>query len=1004
VRCGWSVLLLGAALTVGAVAAERYFEPEFLIRKWDWYDGLPGNLVEAIARTPDGYLWASTPDGLARFDGVRFTAFNSQNTPALKEQWLTALLADRQGALWGASLRGTMVKREGSRFVELAHETSARVNCLAEAADGSVWAGTATGEITPLADGGQTRFGPTNGLPRTAISALVRDGENQMWALAGGKLYHLQGEEWKALEPTPPGLPVVTAMAANREGGLWVALQAKPGTAGNGARIFTFAKGQWLEDAAPYPWNQESRRSGVLKLLEDHSGRLWCLTRGAGVYFRKPSGSWHKLTEQGELSYLQSNCVFEDGEGAIWIGTEAAGLYQVRPRLVQALSPPPEASRDLFWTVCARSDGSIWGGTEHSGAWRWEAGAAECYGPAAGLRGQVSVLLEDRQTNLLAGTSAGLLRLAGERFEDVAGPAELRRPVSALLATSGGSLWVGTDAGLVRLSEGKSMVFTTRQGVPTAAIRAIEEDRDGRLWLAIPGRGLYRQEGDQFARYPADPWRAGATVRALHADADGGLWIGTYGNWLFRLKDGQFTEYSNEDGVPNHRFLAILEDRQGNLWFSSDYGVFGCPRRILEQYRRGQSRRLNWWRPSREEGVPNSVCSGLGQPAATIAPDGRLWFPDGNALMAFDPASLSRSYRLWPPVIEETVVDGVVRLADKDGNLQVKSGFRRLTAHYTSPDTDSPERPWFWVWMTDWDQTWVEVGRTRSANYSRLPPGKHELKVAVSDPSGRWLEAGRSLKLEVVPQFWERGWVRAGGALALLAAAAGAVWSVERARSRRRLERVQTQRLMDQERQRIARDIHDDLGSGLAEIIMVSDHLRQDLEVPPGPASRSRVQNIADRARMLTRAMDEVVWAINPKNDTLESLLSYLDDFAQEHLALAGVRYRWDAPAEVPEFPLSAERRHNLYLACKEAVTNAVKHAKATEVRLRFQVTEAGFDLTVEDNGHGFDPTCQSKRGHGLENMRQRMADIGHGCAIQSGLGEGTRVRFSIRKSPQGSD
>jgi len=268
--------------------------------------------------------------------------------------------------------------------------------------------------------------------------------------------------------------------------------------------------------------------------------------------------------------------------------------------------------------------------------------------------------------------------------------------------------------------------------------------------------------------------------------------------------------------------------------------------------------------------------------------------------------------------------------------------------------------------------------------------------VSASGPENVWQE-GPALRLEVVPRFWERRLFQLAGGLGLLAGVAGTVWALERGRSRRRLERLELQRSLDSERQRIARDIHDDLGSGLTEIILLSDSL--DEVIQPTPADQKMVGEISARARSLTRAMDEVVWAINPRNDTLEGFLTYLGKFTQDYLNRAEVRCRWNVPTEVPELPLSAEMRHNLYLACKEALHNIVKHAGASEVSIRLDLNEKGFTLVIEDDGQGFVVAVPPARGNGLSNMRQRLKELHGVCCVESAPGRGTRVMFSLPRA-----
>jgi signal transduction histidine kinase len=240
-------------------------------------------------------------------------------------------------------------------------------------------------------------------------------------------------------------------------------------------------------------------------------------------------------------------------------------------------------------------------------------------------------------------------------------------------------------------------------------------------------------------------------------------------------------------------------------------------------------------------------------------------------------------------------------------------------------------------------------------------------------------------------------------------AAGGVVWFFTRQRMRRKVERAERQRDIERERSRIARDIHDDLGAQLTRITMMSESARGDLAHPERAAAG--LNKIYDTARELTRSMDEIVWAVNPRHDTLESLATYLEKFAQDWLASAGFRCRLDLPLQFPEWHLTSEVRHNVFLAFKEALHNAVKHSGASEVLIRLAVQEKSFELAVTDNGRGFavgekiknPPVIQGRAaaGNGLENMMRRLAAIGGSCEIQSRPDAGTKVIFSVQlKAP----
>ena len=266
----------------------------------------------------------------------------------------------------------------------------------------------------------------------------------------------------------------------------------------------------------------------------------------------------------------------------------------------------------------------------------------------------------------------------------------------------------------------------------------------------------------------------------------------------------------------------------------------------------------------------------------------------------------------------------------------------------------------------------------RVASYTGVLPGDYRLQVEVRGPNGVWKPMAEDLSLRLPPRFWQRREMQAAAAGLLICLVAAAVWAGERRQSQRRLERLRVEQAREQERQRIARDIHDDIGSGLTEIVMLSHLASRGSGNGDGSTT---IQRIEDRARRLTRSMDEVVWAINPRNDSLEGFITYFHRWAQAFLSNAGLRVRWDLPLEPTEAPLAAEVRHQLLLACKETVTNVVKHSGAHEVRIRLSPRPAGLEILIEDDGRGF-AGASAQTGHGLDNLRARLASLGGTCEI----------------------
>jgi len=279
--------------------------------------------------------------------------------------------------------------------------------------------------------------------------------------------------------------------------------------------------------------------------------------------------------------------------------------------------------------------------------------------------------------------------------------------------------------------------------------------------------------------------------------------------------------------------------------------------------------------------------------------------------------------------------------------------------------------------------------------------------VIACNNNGLWNEQGASLAFTVLPYFWQTWWFEASSATLTAVALGAGVISVSRRRERRRLERSERQHAMERERARIARDIHDDLGASLTRITMLSQSVLTELD--ERSEATKDVDQIYSTARELTRAMDEIVWAVNPKHDTLDSLVNYLGRFGQHFLSTAGIRCRLDIPVYVPSYAVSSEIRHNVFLAFKEALHNIVKHAGATEVHISLQLQDAGFVLIIADNGHGFDlnpyyaPAASNAQpgrlssGNGVLNMQKRLETIGGRCEWNTSPGEGTRVKLVVK-------
>jgi signal transduction histidine kinase len=325
--------------------------------------------------------------------------------------------------------------------------------------------------------------------------------------------------------------------------------------------------------------------------------------------------------------------------------------------------------------------------------------------------------------------------------------------------------------------------------------------------------------------------------------------------------------------------------------------------------------------------------------------------------------------------------------------LTIPPYHRHLEFDFTAFHYHAPENLRFRYQLVGFDNGWIDAGAQRSAEYSRLTAAQYEFRVEASIGDGPWSNPAATVDFEVIPFFWQTWWFRAGVVLVFTLSLIAIVRYVSYRRLRLKLHTTEQQAAVERERGRIARDIHDDLGNRLTEIQLLTGLAERNGEIPR--KAMTQIDEISSAARQATDALDEIVWAINPRNDTLPHLINYLGQFATDFMRTAGIQCRVDLPENPPEKSVSAEVRHNLFLAIKESLSNIARHANATEVSMLILATDKSLNVIIQDNGRGFSGEAKSDGADGLENMRLRIAEIGGQFQIKSRPGAGTSITFN---------
>jgi len=961
---------------------------EYTSRAWQTDEGLPHNLVRAIAQTPDGYLWLGTRLGLARFDGIHFTCFDSRNTPALGSPNISALAVARDGSLWIGTYGGGFVHLKDGIFSHVGRTNGLvgdQLSALVLSQDGSLWIGTTTG-LSHYQQGKFTNFTKDNGLASNIIRAIAEDEEGNIWIATGEGLNRFKNGKLENLTTTS-GLPYnsVRALYRDKAGKLWIGWN-------NG--LLSFEKGTFSR----HTFEKDLSGSFVNALCEDQQGNIWVGTYSGLKRFR--DGQFFNVPNSEGVSFDLINSLFEDREGNVWAGSRE-GLSRLTPKRFFTYTRQQGLTHNNIMSVLEDRSGSFWLGTWGGGLNQLKNGKVTVYSTQNGFPHDLILSsCEARDGSIWIGADfdGGLTRIKdGTVTHFTKRDGLIDAAIRVIHEDRDGNLWLGTSRGLSCLRDGKFTNYFARDIHAGNAVLAICEDHEGKLWFGTDA-GLSCCKNGEFSRFTTAVDLSSTVVLSLYEDAAHDLWIGTDGG-LDRLCNGIFTHYTTKEGLFNNDVFEIIEDDFGYLWMSCLKGISRVSKKELDGLDQHQIKTVHAAFYGKLDGLLSVQCNGVAKPAGCKSRDGRIWFPTTKGVVAVDPQI--KLNQLQPPVVIERVVTdkGSVDLAlESTAPLRLPRGRGDLEIHYTALSLQTPEKNQFKYLLEGIDSDWVNAETRRIAYYSHLRPGAYRFRVTACNNDGLWNETGASLAFELAPAFWETASFRSFAVLAIAGALAGSVRYVSVKRLRRKLAALEQQHAIEKERARIAKDIHDDLGASLTQITLLSD--RADDEAPD--ELRANARKISSTAREIAQSLDEIVWAVNPQHDTVEGLVEYLSQSADDFLEDTTIRSRLKLPTELPHCSIPADVRHQFFLAFREALNNSVKHAHATELQLEIAAEPTELQIRIADNGIGFDPATAQGRGNGLTNMRKRLEGIGGHFAITSRPGEGTKINMSISLNHNG--
>jgi signal transduction histidine kinase/ligand-binding sensor domain-containing protein len=967
---------------------------------WKIRDGFSKGAIDAIAQTPDGYLWLGTEFGLLRFDGVRAVPWQPPQGQSLPSDWITSLVVAGDGTLWIGTRKGLASWKDGklTQYAELAGQPIFR---LVEDREGSLWAGAygvPAGRLCEIRNA-SSRCYSEDGRLGHGVFGLYADPTGRLWVGVLDGVW-----QWKPgppkFYPVPGQLNGIQGLAEDEDGALLV------GKLGEVQRL----AGGKMETAYRYPGLAQRFDAKVLR--RDRDGGLWIGTTGSGlvhVHQERPDVFAHPDGLSGDIVVT----VFEDREGNIWVGTND-GLDRFRDFAAATFSVGQGLSNSDVQSVLAADDGSIWLATR-DGLNRWDrgqvtiyrersfptqAGVREITGPGLPERG-VQSIFQDRQGRIWVSTQPRLGYLLNDRWTAVP---EIPGANSGLTGEASGDLWISNqNLGLLHRLPG-GVVETipwSRLGHQDSATAIAADPRRGGVWLGFFLGGIaYWKDGRAIQSYTADGGLGRGRVSHLRLDPDGTVWASTQGG-LSRLRNGHVATLTSHDGLPCDAVNWTVEDDDHALWLGMTCGLVRIAHAELDAWSAATDRpgppNVRATLFDNSDGVRSIVEGGSYTPPAAKARDGRLWFSNIDGAGVIDPQHIPFN-KLPPPVQIEQVVADRKTYAVAGGRLRLPPLIRDVQIDYTALSLVAPEKMRFRYKLEGRDRDWIDAGNRRQAFYSDLPPRNYRFRVAASNNSGVWNEAGAFLNFGVAPAYYQTRWFQASCVAAALLLFAG-LYQLRLQYLTRQFHVRMEERV--NERTRIARDLHDTLLQSFQAVLLKLQALGYLLPDRPAEAGTT-----------LERVIEEARHAVTEGRDAVEGLRSstvIANDLAQA-MGRLGEELTADRNGQpCPTFGvevLGKSRdllplvRDEVYRIGGEAVRNAFRHSHAGRIEVEIRYDQRELRLRVRDNGKGIDARileAGSRAGHhGLPGMQERAKLAGGKLTVWSEPEAGTEIELTV--------
>ena len=941
-------------------------------------DGLPSNTIRAIYQDTRSYLWIGTNNGLSRYDGAKFT--NYSTVDGLSNNWITSIAesAKEPGTLWIGTIAGGVNRLRDRRFTVFRSgpdNTSNNIQSVDVDSSGTVWL-KAWDRMYYIRGDSLSEFAPPYGMEGVRYSLSFAD--DTPWLAAGSKLFRYERltGRWRRIHTSASSRDTITGTAPCKTGGIWIGWSnGRISLVRDTSIILSFL----------------TRHGEPHLILDDGKGQLWVHTRKMIFTVSTSEGRQLRIVPFVEDAGSPADVtppMMLDHENNLWLGTWTQGLMKLSDRNLYHIPIGERGKTFPRSGAVADSNGHIWTGArggilelyaDSTGVWQQylhtfigTSPNAECYVSLLDRAGRLWITV-DGNRNIQAYKISSQPWKQSQLTPGVRLTRGKHYPEGVLLmlfVDAQDRMFISVGQAGVAVVDLKRLtplgMMTTGVGVPGLAVRVMLQDRQGIIWMGGWNDGISLFDPGTplpslLRKYAVEDGLPDNSIRSFHEDCEGTMWVGTRYGGIARLVGKRFETASMNDGLMSNTIWTIDEDEHDRLYLRTDVGIERIDRRTMKPV------------PQKLELLDQEIVS-LG-----VLQRRFLWYTSSTELTVYEYPLASGNTVPPPAHIFSFQANG--KMLDAGSPIALPFNENNCVIEYDGISYKNEKAVRYQYRLLGTASDWTAPTAQRAVTFATLKPGFYTFEVVAINADNVASTKPASLSFSILPPYWQRWWFIA--IVALVLAAVGTL-----------LYRYRVNQLLEVERLRvrIAGDLHDDVGTNLSSIVIASQIMERQASL--SPKERSQLKEIGIIATTTQEMMRDIVWMLNPKNDSLDDFVLKMKEVTSQ--LLQDIRYTFVVPEERLLDKVSIEFKRNVFLIFKESLNNIVRHSFASEVSIAVKQENGTFTLQIEDNGKGFEGN-RTFPGSGLANIRRRALQMGGAMDIHSAAGKGTTITLSVK-------